>query len=93
MLFSAVDNQGFGCGSKLPHNITSLLGVMDGAASDLRTGLPLQMIEYHEPVRILFIIESTTQLMLRMINRNQVVGRLCRNGWVRLASSTRKRAR
>jgi hypothetical protein len=26
---------------------------MDGAASDLRTGLPRQMIEIHEPVRLL----------------------------------------
>src|SRR5262249_48902577 len=30
--FSTVDPAGWGCGSKLPHNITSLLGVMDGAA-------------------------------------------------------------
>ena len=30
--FSFVDPTGYGCGTKLPHNITSLLGVMDGAA-------------------------------------------------------------
>jgi uncharacterized protein YbcC (UPF0753/DUF2309 family) len=58
---------------------------MDGAQSDLRTGLPWQMVEIHEPVRNLFIIEATPELMLRMINRNQAVGRLCRNGWVRAA--------
>ena len=50
--FSYVDNAGFGCGTKLPHNVASLLGVMDGAASDLRTGLPWQMVEIHEPVRL-----------------------------------------
>src|SRR5205807_676969 len=83
--FSSVDNPGWGSGTKLPHNITSLLGVMDGALSDLRTGLPWQMVEIHEPVRNLFIIEATPGLMLRMINRNQAVGRLCRNGWVRVA--------
>src|SRR5690606_13010230 len=32
--FSCVDPEGWGCGSKLPHNVTSLLGVMAGAASD-----------------------------------------------------------
>jgi uncharacterized protein YbcC (UPF0753/DUF2309 family) len=42
--FSHTDSAGYGCGTKLPHNITSLLGVMDGAASDLRTGLPWQMV-------------------------------------------------
>lgn len=38
--FSYVDNTGWGSGTKLPHNVASLLGVMDGAVSDLRTGLP-----------------------------------------------------
>ena len=62
--FSYVDPTGYGCGTKLPHNITSLLGVMDGAASDLRTGLPWQMVEIHEPVRLLFVIETTPEAML-----------------------------
>ena len=60
--FSHVDNSGYGCGTKLPHNITSLLGVMDGAASDLRTGLPWQMVEIHEPVRLLFVHQSLRAL-------------------------------
>lgn len=83
--FSYVDNYGFGCGTKLPHNLASLLGVMDGAASDLRTGLPWQMVEIHEPVRLLNIIETTPENMLRIIERNAGIGQLCRNGWVLLA--------
>jgi uncharacterized protein YbcC (UPF0753/DUF2309 family) len=83
--FSYVDSPGWGCGSKLPHNITSLLGVMDGAASDLRTGLPWQMVEIHEPVRLLFLIETTPALMTKIMDRNEGIGRLCRNGWVQLA--------
>ena len=83
--FSNVDNVGFGCGTKLPHNLASLLGVMDGAASDLRTGLPWQMVEIHEPVRSLFLIETTPEAMLRIMDRNPGIGRLCRNGWVLLA--------
>ena len=77
---------GCGCGTKLPHNITSLLGVMDGAASDLRTGLPWQMVEIHEPVRLLFVIETTPEAMLGLMERNPGIGRLCRNGWVQLAT-------
>jgi uncharacterized protein YbcC (UPF0753/DUF2309 family) len=84
--FSYVDNTGYGCGTKLPHNIASLLGVMDGAASDLRTGLPWQMVEIHEPVRILFVIEATTETMLRVMERNPGIARLVRNGWVKLAT-------
>jgi uncharacterized protein YbcC (UPF0753/DUF2309 family) len=83
--FSYVDNPGYGCGTKLPHNITGLLGVMDGAASDLRTGLPWQMVEIHEPVRILFVVEARPETMLRVLERNPGIAQLCRNEWVRLA--------
>lgn len=83
--FSYVDNPGWGCGTKLPHNITALLGVMDGAASDLRTGLPWQMVEIHEPVRLLFVIEAEAAVMLGVINANPMIGRLCRNDWLHLA--------
>jgi uncharacterized protein YbcC (UPF0753/DUF2309 family) len=83
--FSYVDNVGYGCGTKLPHNITGLLGVMDGAASDLRTGLPWQMVEIHEPVRILFVVETRPETMLRIMDREPGIGKLCRNAWVRLA--------
>jgi uncharacterized protein YbcC (UPF0753/DUF2309 family) len=65
--FSFVDPAGYGCGTKLPHNIVSLLGVMDGAASDLRTGLPWQMVEIHEPVRNLFILETTPEQFLGIL--------------------------
>ncbi len=83
--FSCVDVFGYGCGSKLPHNIVSLLGVMEGAASDLRTGLSQQMIEIHEPMRILFVIETTPSSMLGIMQRNPVIGRLVLNEWVQLA--------
>jgi hypothetical protein len=83
--FSYVDNTGWGCGTKLPHNIAALVGVMDGAASDLRTGLPWQMVEIHEPVRLLNIVETTPEVMLRTLDRAPGIGRLCRNGWCHLA--------
>src|SRR5207248_7048724 len=67
--FSYVDNTGYGSGTKLPHNIASLLGVMDGAASDLRTGLRWQMVEMHEPVRQLFVIERTPETLRKVLSR------------------------
>jgi uncharacterized protein YbcC (UPF0753/DUF2309 family) len=57
--FSSIDNEVFGCGTKLPHNVTGLVGVMAGHQSDLRTGLPLQMVEIHEPMRLLLIVDAT----------------------------------
>ncbi len=83
--FSYVDNPGWGCGTKLPHNITSLVGVMDGYLSDLRTGLPWQMVEIHEPVRSLFVIETTAESMLRIMERNDGIRRLCGHGWITLS--------
>jgi uncharacterized protein YbcC (UPF0753/DUF2309 family) len=83
--FSYVDPRGYGCGTKLPHNVTSLLGVMDGAISDLRTGLPWQMVEIHEPVRLLFVIETTPEKMLRIMAANPGIDRLVRGGWVQVA--------
>lgn len=83
--FSCVDFQKYGSGSKLPHNIVSLLGVMEGTSSDLRTGLYQQMVEIHEPLRILFLIETTPAAMLSIMERNQDIARLCRGGWSHLA--------
>lgn len=82
---SAMDSPGWGCGTKLPHNVTSLLGVMDGASSDLRCGLPAQGVEIHEPVRLLFVIESTPEAMLAIMKRDPVIGRILGNGWSQLA--------
>jgi uncharacterized protein YbcC (UPF0753/DUF2309 family) len=84
--FSTVDPTGYGCGTKLPHNITALLGVMDGAASDLRPGLPWQMVEIHEPMRLLFVVETAPEALSAVIDGNEAIGRLVRNAWVQLAT-------
>jgi uncharacterized protein YbcC (UPF0753/DUF2309 family) len=84
--FSFVDNDRYGCGTKLPHNVTSLMGVMDGHASDLRTGLPWQMVEIHEPVRILFVVETTPDRLEKVIETNSALKRLLENRWIRLAT-------
>jgi uncharacterized protein YbcC (UPF0753/DUF2309 family) len=83
--FSYVDPTGYGCGTKLPHNVTSLLGVMDGAQSDLRTGLPWQMVEIHEPTRLAIVVEGTRERLRRVVEANPAIERLVRNRWVWLA--------
>ncbi|QEG01229.1 hypothetical protein Mal15_53050 [Stieleria maiorica] len=83
--FSTVDVEGYGCGSKLPHNVASMIGVMTGAASDLRPGLSQQMVEIHEPMRILFVIETTPEKMDKIIDENPGIRRLVRGNWVQVA--------
>ena len=62
------------------------MGVMDGHASDLRTGLPWQMVEIHEPVRILFVIETTPERLGKVISGSAALKRLVDNRWIRLAT-------
>lgn len=83
--FSNVDPAGYGAGTKLPHNITGLIGVMDGAASDLRTGLPWQMTEIHEPIRLLLVIETTVAIFKTIMAGNAGADGMTRNGWVQVA--------
>jgi hypothetical protein len=83
--FSFVDNERYGCGTKLPHNVTGLVGVMNGHASDLRTGLPWQMVEVHEPVRILFVIETTPERLMGVIRKSPVLAEFVDNRWIRVA--------
>ena len=58
---------------------------MDGAASDLRPGLSAQMTEIHEPMRTLFVIESTELALRRIISENEGIARLVHGDWVQIA--------
>ncbi len=84
--FSFVDPVGYGCGTKLPHNITGLFGVMDGHASDLRTGLPWQMVEIHEPVRLLLIVETEVETLAKILKTHPALDHLVRNRWIQLVA-------
>jgi len=82
--FSTVDNDRFGCGTKTPHNVIGLFGVMEGASSDLRTGLPSQMIEIHEPMRLQVIVEAKTAVLEQIYQRQAALRELIANGWIHL---------
>src|SRR5690606_8556991 len=84
--FSTVNNDRFGCGTKVPHNVTGLFGVMEGAASDLRTGLPKQMIEIHEAMRLQIVVEHKTEVLAAIYERQPSLQELIGNGWVLLSA-------
>lgn len=84
--FSRVDSHKYGCDTKLPHNISGLLGVMNGHSSDLRTGLVWQMVELHEPVRLLVIVEATPERLAWVAQDRPEVGKLVTNEWIQLVS-------
>ena len=82
--FSTVDPKSFGCDTKVPHNVTGLFGIMEGAASDLRTGLPAQMTELHEAMRLQLIVETTTEIAGAIYARQPALQELLDGEWVLL---------
>ncbi len=83
--FSRVDNYKFGAGTKLPHNVVGLFGVANSSDGDLRPGLPLQMIEVHDPVRLLIIVEHFPEVVLNTIQGVPEMYEWFINEWVHLA--------
>jgi hypothetical protein len=81
-----VDNQKLGAGTKLPHNVMGLIGVANGIDGDLRPGLPSQMIEVHDPVRLLVIVEHFPEIVLKTIQRLPDIYEWYINEWVNLVA-------
>lgn len=82
--FSRVDNYKLGAGTKLPHNVMGLIGVANSSDGDLRAGLPLQMIEVHDPVRLLIIVEHLPEVVLNTIQTTPEMYEWYINDWVHL---------
>jgi uncharacterized protein len=84
--FSRVDNQKLGAGSKLPHNVMGLIGVANGSDGDLRTGLPLQMVEIHDPLRLLVMVEHFPEVILTVLKQDETMHELFKNEWIHLVT-------
>jgi uncharacterized protein YbcC (UPF0753/DUF2309 family) len=82
--FSRVDNQKLGAGTKLPHNVMGLFGVANGIDGDLRSGLPSQMIEVHDPVRLMVIVEHFPDVVLKTIKSVDAMYEWYINEWIHL---------
>ena len=86
--FSSYDPIAFGGGSKITKNVTGKIGVMQGNASDLMHGLPLQSVNlsdqerYHEPLRLLCVIYAPLQRVKTLIEEEAKVKELTANRWI-----------
>ena len=82
--FSTVDTKKYGCDTKVPHNVTGMIAVMEGAHSDLRAGLPRQMTEIHEPMRLQLIVEAKMEVLGAIYGRQPAIQQLLNGAWVHL---------
>jgi uncharacterized protein len=84
--FSTVNNDRYGSGSKITHNVTGLFAVMDGTSSDLKTGLPKQMIEIHEAMRLQVLVEAKVEVLTKIYQRQPALQELVGLGWLLLSA-------
>ncbi len=89
--FSTVDPEVFSAGDKVAHNIVAGVGVVQGTGGDLKTGLPLQSLfadglPYHEPMRLLTVVQAPLRTIDDVITRNGVLQDLFDGEWVHLAA-------
>ena len=84
--FSTVDNERYGSGSKITHNVNGLFGVMDGSNGDLRTGLPRQMIEIHEAMRLQIVVEHSIEVLTKIYTAQPALQELIGKGWILLSA-------
>jgi len=87
--FSSVDQEVYGSGSKIYHNVVGRLGIMSGPQSDLRTGLAWQTVmngsqPYHEAMRLLTLIEAPVETIDKIIRHQRLLQRLYDNEWLHL---------
>ncbi len=86
---STVNNRVFGAGNKVLHNVTGAIGVLEGNAGDLKTGLAWQSVHdgqrfIHEPLRLNVFIEAPTEAIDAVIAKHQGVRDLVENLWIHL---------
>jgi hypothetical protein len=86
---SAVDNRAFGAGNKVLHNVSGLLGVIEGNAGDLMTGLPWQSVHdghrlMHEPLRLSVFVAAPLAAIDEVIRASPAVRELVENRWLYL---------
>lgn len=84
--FSRMDNYKLGAGTKLPHNVMGLVGVANSSDGDLRSGLPLQMVEVHDPVRLLMVVEHYPEVINKVIKSKPDLYEWFSNEWIHLVA-------
>ena len=88
--FSTVDNDTYGGGTKITHNITGKFGVVQGNGGDLKMGLPLQSLfgsddaMYHQPLRLSVMIQAPIARVSEILLCNSNLKTLLDNEWIYL---------
>lgn len=86
---STVNNRVWGAGNKVLHNVVGTLGVLEGNAGDLKTGLAWQSVHdgeklIHEPLRLNVFIEAPLAAITDIILAHKMVQDLVDNQWLHL---------
>jgi hypothetical protein len=87
---STVDNQKFGSGNKVLHNVVGGgIGVFEGNGGDLRIGLSKQSLHdgtrwIHTPLRLSVFIEAPRLSIEAVVDKHEVVRHLSENQWLYL---------
>ena len=85
---STVDNQRYGSGNKVLHNVVGgNVGVFEGNGGDLRIGLPMQSIHdgetfRHTPLRLSVFIQAPQDAVDGVMARHTTVRHLMDNAWL-----------
>ncbi|HVM10837.1 MAG TPA: DUF2309 domain-containing protein [Acidimicrobiales bacterium] len=90
--FSTVDPDVYGAGDKTLHNPIGAVGVLAGPSGDLRIGLPRQSVfagdsTYHEPMRLLTVVDAPVDRIESVIARNAILRHLFDGRWVTLVAA------
>jgi len=86
---STVNNNVFGSGNKVLHNVVGIFGVCQGNGGDLLTGLPLQSVHdgekwMHEPLRLSVYLEAPREAIDQVLNKHEQVRDLVEKSWLHL---------
>jgi uncharacterized protein YbcC (UPF0753/DUF2309 family) len=86
---STVAPAAFGAGDKLLHNVTGGIGVIEGSAGHLRTGLPWQSVHdgdapQHEATRLAVVVAAPAEAISGILDANPDVAALFTGGWLSL---------
>lgn len=90
-LFSSVDPEIFGAGTKTVHNVVGGIGVLSGPGGDLRRGLPWQSVGdgeglVHEPMRLLAAVQAPRETVAAIVARNPGLRQLVDHEWITLVA-------
>ncbi|MEM8732941.1 MAG: DUF2309 domain-containing protein, partial [Planctomycetota bacterium] len=86
---STVNNQVYGSGSKVTHNVIGNFGILSGNSPDLQTGLPLESLSegehlMHLPRRLTATIAAPLDRIDAILNKHDNIAQLISNQWMHL---------